>query len=222
MNESPGSREIKKYSFVHCLDRNSVAALSLRIFKVAMASTTLFVSMYLFLLATLSPIGILCMPLSDFHSVLQEFLAEEALQGPAFAYPDIRTEHHSADGGLPDNVSVESASSTVFDSSSSGQGSAYGTINIFAVPDIVHVPDTDRVGHQQGVISDSIAINDVPNWNPREGVDNATGGDAFVGANTMNASLANVKINSGIASAAVALLSGWLAIVLPVICHIAV
>ena len=188
----------------------------------AMASPALFVGMYLFLLVTLSPIGILCMPPRDFHSVLQEFLAEEALQGPAFAHPDIRTEHHSADGGLPDNVSVESASSTVFDSSSSGQGSAYGPINVFVVPDIVNISDSDIVQQQQIVILDWITINHVLNWNPREGVDNATGGDAFVGTNTMNASLANVKINSGIASAAVPLLSGWLAIVLPLICHIAV
>ena len=87
------------------------------------SSTKQCLGMYLLLLATLCPIGVLCMPLRDVQDTIQNLLSDDSVQTGSFKYADIQLDD-SATGSSPDNVSHESAYSSSFHSSSSGEGSS--------------------------------------------------------------------------------------------------
>eukprot|EP00117_Sycon_ciliatum_P043421 scpid93283/ scgid6121/ len=88
-----------------------------------MTSTKQCFGMYLLLLATLCPIGVLCMPLRDVQDTIQNLLSDDSVQTGSFKYADIQLDD-SATGSSSDNVSHESAYSSSIHSSSSGEGSS--------------------------------------------------------------------------------------------------
>ena len=88
-----------------------------------MISTKQCFGMYLLLLATLCPIGVLCMPLRGVQDTIPNLLSDDSVQTGSFKYADIQLDD-SATGSSSENVSHESAYSSSFHSSSSGEGSS--------------------------------------------------------------------------------------------------